>query len=105
MYRGLITPRRVAVLVSNLPRGAQTWIWVGGPMAVTAEAEATYALEYAMVMIAYHQGGAKGKKPEMREYPEGLRVQEDREASMIQKARAWRAAHPELTGSPGSEDE
>ena len=75
-------------------------------MAVTAETEATYVLEYTMLTIAYYQNGGKGKRPEMREYPEAIRNQEEREALMVHRARAWRAAHPELVGHPDEpEDE
>ena len=72
-------------------------------MAVTAEQEATYVLEYTLLTIAFFQNGGKGTRPKMRDYPDGQRDQEDREALMIHRARAWRAAHPELVGHPEEE--
>jgi hypothetical protein len=69
MWRGEITPRRIAVLVENLPQGAQTWVNFGGPMAVTPEAEATYVVEHELATMWWLHTGKKGDRPQFRDYP------------------------------------
>jgi hypothetical protein len=93
MYRGLLTPRKVAVLVLNLPRGSQTWRAVGGGGAITAEVEAAWMVEHTLMMIAYGQGGSKGKAPTMREYPLGLLELAAKDEYTQTRAEAFRAKH------------
>lgn len=69
MWRGQLTPRKVAVLVENLPQGAQTWVDFGGPMAVTPEAEATYVVEHELATLWWLHTGKKGDRPQFRDYP------------------------------------
>lgn len=64
-----MTPRKAAVLATNLPAGAQTWVDFGGAMAVTPEAEAVYLLEGSMHHVAWLFGGKNGPAPQVREYP------------------------------------
>lgn len=93
MYRGLITVRKVAVLVMNLPRGAQTWRAVGGAAAITAEVESAWMIEHTLMKIAHGQAGGKGKAPEPREFPVGLLEQEAKAAKTQSRAEAFRAKH------------
>ncbi len=93
MYRGLLTVRKVAVLVMNLPRGAQTWRAVGGAVAITAEVESAWMIEHTLMKIAHGQAGGKGKAPEPREFPAGLLEQAAKAAKTQSRAEAFRAKH------------
>jgi hypothetical protein len=93
MYRGTVTVRKVCVLVMNLPRGSATWQALGGQVAVTAEVEASWLIEYALFTIAHGQGGGKGRKPEMRKYPPGLLEAAEKSKATLSKAEAFRAKH------------
>lgn len=93
MYRGFLSVRRVAVLVMNLPRGAQTWMALGGRGAITAETESAWLIEHALFSIAYGQAGSKGEKPEMRPYPPGLDDLESKAQYATTRAEAFRAKH------------
>lgn len=90
MYRGKITPRRVAVLVQHFPRGAMTWQLVGGPGAVTAEEEALWGVHYLQQSQLYQAAGNTGTKPEMRDYPEGQEAKQSAVDRIESNARAWR---------------
>ncbi|MFF0942688.1 hypothetical protein ACFYE2_00460 [Kocuria sp. CPCC 205300] len=95
MWREEISVRRVAVLVENLPRGAESWVAHGGPMAVSEATEATYVLESTLNHVAWLFGGKNGPAPEMREYPpyaEGCDVQQEESLS---KAERWRRREAE----------
>lgn len=93
MYRGILTVRKIAVLVMNLPRGAQTWVAVGGAGAISAEVEASWLVEHALYAIAHGQAGGKGKAPERRPYPPGIEEQEAKAAKAVSRAEAFRAKH------------
>lgn len=93
MYRGTLSVRKVCVLVLNLPRGAQTWIAMGGPGAISAETEAAWIVEHALYLIAYGQGGSKGQKPEMRPYPVGIEEQQAKAQFTQSRAEKFRAKH------------
>ncbi|CAH0296623.1 hypothetical protein SRABI26_04400 [Arthrobacter sp. Bi26] len=93
MYRGSITPRKVAVLALNLPRGAQTWRAVGGAGAVTAEVEAAWIIEHTLLRVAHGQAGGKGKAPEMRDYPAGLLEEAAKAAFTQSRAERFRQKH------------
>jgi hypothetical protein len=100
MYRGALTVRKVAVLVMNLPRGAQTWMAVGGRGAISTEAEAGWLVEHALYAIAHGQGGSKGTAPEMRPYPPGLKAAAAQQNYTQTRAEAFRAKH--LRGGAGN---
>lgn len=93
LYRGAITPRKVAVLVANMPRGAETWRAVGGEMAITDETEAGFLIEWTLRQWAWVQGGKSGAAPEFRDYPplwdESTRT--PAESKRETKAAAWKA--------------
>jgi mono/diheme cytochrome c family protein len=93
MHRGVLSVRKVAVLVMNLPRGAQTWVALGGAGAVTAETEGAWLIEHALFTIAHAQGGSKGEKPEMRAYPRGLAELAANAQYTMSRAEAFRAKH------------
>lgn len=93
MYRGLLTVRKVAVLVMNLPRGSQTWAAFGGRPAVTAEVEAAWLIEHALFVIAHAQNNGRGKKPEMRPFPPGLLEATAKAAQATSRAEAFRQKH------------
>ena len=93
MYRGELTVRKVSVLVSNLPRGAQTWAAIGGRAAVTAEVEASWMVEHTMMRIAHAEAGGKGKAPEAREFPPGVLELAAKAEKTLSRAEAFRAKH------------
>jgi hypothetical protein len=93
MYRGLISVRRIAVLVLQLPRGANLWVSVGGAGAVTAEVDALWNVEHAILSVAHGQGGRKGPAPERRKYPPGLEEVQAKQAKAVSQAEAFRAKH------------
>lgn len=93
MYRGLLTVRKVAVLVLNLPRGAQTWLALGGAGAITAETESGWMIEHALYAIAHAKAGNKGRKPEMRPYPAGLLETTAKAQKATSRAEAFRQKH------------
>lgn len=93
MYRGIVTPREVAVLAMNLPRGAMVWQYFGGAMAVTAEEENLWVVQHLLQQLGYQAGGGKGQKPKLREYPEGLKAQKDRGQRAVRNAEAFRRKH------------
>jgi hypothetical protein len=94
LWRGDFSPRRAAALALNLPRGSQVWVMLGGERAVTAETEALWLVEHAIVAVAHAQGGGKGQAPKVREYPEGVLVKRDRADARARsiEARARRLA-------------
>lgn len=89
-YRGLITPRKLSVCLMYMPRGANIWQCIGGAQAITTEAESIWLLEHTMMMIQHAKAGGKGKKPEMRKYPEGLEKAENAENYSISQAEKFR---------------
>lgn len=93
MYRGLLTVRKVSVLVMNLPRGAQTWISLGGSGAISGEVEASWLVEHALYTIAHGQAGSKGKAPERRPFPPGIAEVEAKAAKAVSRAEAFRQKH------------
>jgi hypothetical protein len=97
MYRGAVSVRKICVLVLNLPRGAQTWIAMGGPGAISAETEAAWIIEHALYLIAYGQGGSKGQKPEMRPYPPGFEAANKKAQFTQSRAEKFRAKHHQRT--------
>lgn len=93
MYRGLLSVRKICVLVMNLPRGAATWEALGGGAAITAEVDAMWLVEHALFTIAHAQGGGKGKAPERRPYPVGKLEAAAAAAKTTSRAEAFRAKH------------
>ena len=93
MYRGELTVRKVSVLVSNLPRGAQVWAAVGGRSAITAETEATWLVEHTLMRIAHAEAGGKGKPPEQREFPPGILEMAAKAEHTESSAARFRAKH------------
>lgn len=85
-----MTPRKVGVLLSYLPRGAATWKFIGGAGAVTDETEAVWALESTEMMIAWNKGGRKGKKPQPRKYPKGVNEDARKQLEFERKAEQFR---------------
>jgi hypothetical protein len=59
---------------------------VGGQRAITAETEALWLLEHAVIAVAHAQGGGKGESPKPRQYPEGVLTQRSREERRAAKA-------------------
>jgi hypothetical protein len=78
----------VADCAAHVPRGGAIGQAVGGAMAVTAETEALWGVEYAVVMSAWL---GKGQRPKPREYPEGTAAQKTKRDRVIAQARAYRA--------------
>jgi hypothetical protein len=93
MYRGSLTVRKVAVLVLNLPRGAQTWTALGGASAISSETEAGWIVEHALYAIAHQQAKGSGKGPEMRPYPPGLEEMAEKARKTMSRAERFKAKH------------
>lgn len=93
MYRGRETVREVSVLAANLPRGGAVGQRLGGPAAISDEAEAGWLVEAALYKIAHSQAGGKGKAPEMRDYPLGVAEQAAKDNYAVSRAEAFRRKH------------
>lgn len=77
----------VAHYVAYMPRGGAIGEWLGGTAAISDVVEALRQVEWASV--APHL--PKGSKVKPREYPEGIRKQEERDAAKrAQQHRAMR---------------
>lgn len=72
LYSGEISVRRAARLTSQLPRGSQIWIALGGASAVTPEWEMLNAVEHNIRAMpwAFSESKNRGKAPEAMPYPE-----------------------------------
>jgi hypothetical protein len=84
------TLREVGDLAAQLPRGAQIWVHIGGPGAITEQTEMLYAIEAALNMHRYEQTGAKGEPPKPREYPESVEEIERKQKLVGSRAQRWR---------------
>ena len=93
MYRGLITPRKVAVFAANLPRGSAVGNRLGGAVAITDETDAMWSVEHALYLIAHAQGEGKGKEPARREYPPGALDQQEKEQKALSRAERFLQRH------------
>ena len=93
MYRGRITPRKIAVFAANLPRGSATMQRVGGVAAITDETDALWSVEHALYLIAHAQGEGKGKQPQRREYPPGALDQQEKEQKALSRAERFMQRH------------
>jgi hypothetical protein len=89
--RGRVSIRTVADYAAHMPRGGALGQAVGGHMAVTAETDALWAVEYAVIMSAWGAAGGKGKKPKPREYPNGTAAEKAERDRVIEAARRHRA--------------
>lgn len=78
LWRGEITPRKAAVLVTHLPAGAQTWISCGYDNAWTLTEHLT-ATVIDVLQIANWQraGDNKARKPDRVQRPGKVRARED----------------------------
>ena len=93
MYRGIISIRKVAVLAEHLPRGGAVGERLGGAAAISAEVEAGWLLETAIYKVAHAQAGGKGKAPEMRDYPLGVKEQAEKDNFTVSRAEAFKRKH------------
>lgn len=93
MYRGIHTAREIAVLAMHLPRGANIWIYFGGPQAVTADEENAWITHLLLQQLGYQAGGGKGEKPKIRPYPDGINELKERGAKAVRNAQAFRQKH------------
>ena len=93
MYRGLISPRKVAVFAANMPRGSAIGQRVGGAYAITDETDSMWSIEHALYLIAHAQGEGKGKQPQRREYPPGALDQQVKEQEALSKAERFMQRH------------
>ena len=86
-----VSAATVADYAAHMPRGGALGQAVGGRMAVTAETDALWAVEYAVIMSAWGAAGGKGKQPKPREYPVGTVEEEAKRQRVIEAARRHRA--------------
>jgi hypothetical protein len=88
MHTGRVSVSAVADYAGNIPRGGAIGQAMGGAMAITAEEDALWSVEHAIVMAAWATNGRSGKQPKRREYPEGTVAEEQRRQKVIAQARA-----------------
>lgn len=93
MYRGVITPRKVAVFAANLPRGSAVGNRIGGASAITDETDSMWSIEHALYLIAHAQGEGKGKPPMRREYPPGALDQQEKADKELSRAERFMERH------------
>ena len=93
MYRGLISPRKVAVFAVNMPRGSAVGQRVGGAYAISDETDSMWSVEHALYLIAHAQGEGKTKPPQRREYPPGALDQQVKEQEALSKAERFMQRH------------
>lgn len=91
----LLTPRKAAVLLLHLPRGAAVWRHTGGAGAITDEVEGIWQLEHNMNMQAWGKAprNKRGAQPKMRPYPEPLFEADKKQAEFERNAAAFRRKH------------
>ena len=94
MYRGLITPRKVAVFAANLPRGSAVGNRIGGASAITDETDSMWSIEHALYLIAHAQGEGKGQLPKRREYPPGALDQQEKADKELSRAERFQQRNP-----------
>lgn len=63
LYRGIITPRKVAVILEHLPPDSAVRRRVGGDGSLTVQEHALRQLFHLGELQLYQGGGGKGKKP------------------------------------------
>lgn len=85
--------RDIGDLAVELPRGAQIWVHMGGPAAVTSETEMLMVVEWKLDQAMYQQGGNKGKEPELRDYPDSVDEAEKKAQKVSNKAERWKQRH------------
>lgn len=93
MYRGLISPRKVAVFATNMPRGSAVGNRIGGAAAITDETDSMWSVEHALYLIAWGQGDRKKQEPKRREYPPGALDQQEKEQQALSKAERFMQRH------------
>jgi hypothetical protein len=91
MHAGRVSVLTVADCAAHIPRGGAIGQAVGGAMAWTAEEDALWSLEHAIVMSAWAAAEGKGKRPEKRPYPEGTAAEAAKRDRVIAQAKAFRA--------------
>jgi hypothetical protein len=62
-------------------------------MAITQETDALRAVEHALSLLIWQNGGKQGKQPEPRPYPEGTAAERAKQNRVVEQARAFRARH------------
>lgn len=82
IYDGSEDVIEVSNMVAHMPRGGAIGEWLGGPMAVTAEVEALWENTYILTAV----NSEKPKKVKPREFPEGIRTIQEREARKAKHA-------------------
>ena len=97
MYRGRVSPRKIAVFAVNLPRGSAVGQHMGGASAVTDEVDALWSVEHALFLVAHAQGGGKGKEPARREYPPAAHEQQAKEQKALSRAERFMQRHNTTT--------
>lgn len=102
LYRGEVTPRRIATLVAQLPAGCRYRRAHGGFGAWSDEVAATLLAGHrTMTGIQGALGVKQSRLPKPPEPPEEgwLRAREEKTARMERKARRWMARHNRRGGA------
>lgn len=86
--------RDLGDLAVELPRGAQIWVHMGGPAAVTAETEMMMVVEFNLRQLGWD---GKGKEPKVLDYPESAAAIEKRAEKVTSRAQRWKQRHMPTT--------
>ncbi|WP_178945900.1 hypothetical protein [Kocuria sp. TGY1127_2] len=93
MYRGLVTPRKIAVLLENLPPDSAVMRRVGGNGSLTVVEHALRSLFHVGQLQLYQGGGGSGRKPKAPETPPTYEHQRQVEARNQARRDRWLAKY------------
>ena len=105
LWRGLITPRKAAVLVTQLPAGAQTWVACGYDNAWTLTDHLTATLVDVLQIANWQRAGdSKAKRPTPVKRPHDIRGDNAKAERMDARARAFLERQKRLQRAETSEE-
>lgn len=90
IYRGTLSPRKVAALAANLPAGAATWQEMGVDAAWTAEEHMLALIADTLQAANWQRGGGKGKQPKPLPRPADMKKQNEAKNAAFEQARAFK---------------
>ena len=105
LWRGLITPRKAAVLAMQLPAGAQTWVACGYDNAWTLTDHLTATLVDVLQIANWQRAGdSKTKRPTPVKRPHDIRGDNAKAERMDARARAFLERQKRLQRAETSEE-
>lgn len=90
LYRGLLSPRKAAVLLMGLPPGSLVWQEMGEDAAWTAGEHMQAAMVDVVNMLRWERAGAKGKAPDPLPRPSDIKADMDKRQAMLDKASRFK---------------